>query len=41
VERLSPDIVANAQAVDRTAEMIFQFSLAALRQLAVNRQDDL
>lgn len=41
VERLSPDIVANAQAVDRTVEMIFQFSLAALRQLAINREDDL
>lgn len=33
VERLCPGTMASPDAIDRTAEVIFQFSLAALRQL--------
>jgi AcrR family transcriptional regulator len=33
VERMSPDIIASPAAIDRTADLIHQFSLAALQHL--------
>ena len=33
IERLAPETIANPAAVERTAELIYQFSLAALRQM--------
>jgi hypothetical protein len=37
VERLCPGIIASPAAIERTAEVIFRFSLAALRQLGRER----
>jgi AcrR family transcriptional regulator len=37
IERLCPEIIAGPEAVERTAELIVRFSLAALRQLAAER----
>lgn len=37
VERLCPGIIASPAAIEHTAEMIFRFSLAALRQLGRER----
>lgn len=37
IEKLCPDIVTGPEAIERTAELIVQFSLAALRQLAAER----
>jgi AcrR family transcriptional regulator len=37
VERLCPGIIASPAAIERTAEVIFRFSLAALRQLGGER----
>lgn len=37
IERLCPDIIAGPEAIDRTADLIVRFSLAALRQLATDR----
>ena len=34
IERLSPEIVSGEQALERSAELIYRFSLAALRRLA-------
>ncbi|MFM8443537.1 MAG: CerR family C-terminal domain-containing protein, partial [Methylococcus sp.] len=33
IDRLCPEIIAGPAAIDRTAELIHQFSLAALRRL--------
>lgn len=38
IERLSPEVAASDQAIERTAEMIYRFSLAALKRLAEERQ---
>jgi AcrR family transcriptional regulator len=38
VERLCPGTIASTDAIDRTAEMIFQFSLAALRHLGHSQE---
>jgi AcrR family transcriptional regulator len=37
IERLCPDIIAGTDAIERSAEMIFQFSLAALQGLRETR----
>ncbi len=34
IERLSPEIIASADAIDRTADVIYRFSLAGLRHFA-------
>ncbi|MDD5033667.1 MAG: CerR family C-terminal domain-containing protein [Methylococcaceae bacterium] len=39
VERLCPETIANAEEIDRTADSIVRFSLAALRGLAKERGD--
>jgi hypothetical protein len=39
VERMSPDIIASPTAIDRTADMIHQFSLAALMRLGESTED--
>ena len=39
VERMSPDIIASPTAIDRTADMIHQFSLAALMRLGESAED--
>ena len=38
IERLCPEIIAGPDAIERTAEIIYKFSLAALRQLGQERQ---
>jgi AcrR family transcriptional regulator len=37
IERLCPDVIAGPEAIERSAEIIVQFSLAALRQLSAER----
>lgn len=38
IERLCPEVIAGPDAIERTAEMIAQFSLAALRELRRSRE---
>lgn len=38
IERLCPDIVAGPEAIERTADLIVRFSLAALRQFAADKE---
>jgi AcrR family transcriptional regulator len=38
IERLCPEIIAGPEAIERTADLIVRFSLAALRQLAAERR---
>jgi AcrR family transcriptional regulator len=38
IERLCPEIVAGPEAIERTAELIVRFSLAALKQLAAEKR---
>lgn len=38
IERLCPEVIAGPDAIERTAEVIFQFSLAALRELRRSRE---